>query len=177
MILSRCSLKLLYSLASLVVILLFGSSHFTMERVFGKIVFKFNVGKKNHPYSYLDFRKGLFFFLVILYLLEIQTPLRMASHLFSAVSSTLKGHASSLAPPGTLFPSPWGPASWTTSVLPCLQVSDQQNFGGEVREARVIVHIRSPQAGCSSRPKASSLRTQITELCTTWLSLYVPSLL
>lgn len=101
----------------------------------------------------------------------------MASHLFSAVSSTLKGHASSLAPPGTLFPSPWGPASWTTSVLPCLQVSDQQNFGGEVREARVIVHIRSPQAGCSSRPKTSSLRTQITELCTTWLSLYVPSLL
>lgn len=147
MILSRFSLKLLNSLTRLVVIFLFGSSHFTMERVFGKIVFKFNVGIKNHTYSYLDFRKGqffFFFFLVILYLLEIQTPLRMASHLFSPVSSTLKGHASSLAPPGTLFPSPWGPASWTTSVLPCLQVSDQQNFGREVREARIIVHIRSP---------------------------------
>ena len=33
-----------------------------MERVFGKIVFKFNVGIKNHTYSYLDFRKGQFFF-------------------------------------------------------------------------------------------------------------------
>ena len=114
MIVSRCSLKLVNSLARLVIILsrlLFGSSYFIMEWVFGKIVFKFNVGKKNHPYSYLDFRKGISF--VILYLLEIQAPLRTASHLFSPVSSALKGHASSLAPPvhfsllhGTLLPGP-----------------------------------------------------------------------
>lgn len=110
MILSRCGLKLVNSFARLVVIL--SRLLFRYHGVsFGKIVFKFNVGKKNHPYSYLDFRKGISF--VILYLLEIQTPLRTASHLFSPVSSALKGHASSLAPPvhfsllhGTLLPGP-----------------------------------------------------------------------
>lgn len=101
----------------------------------------------------------------------------MASHLFSAVSSTLKATCVFLRLLVHFSPFSVGPCFMDHLYSHAFKFLTSKTLVEKSGRPGLSLHIRSPQAGCSSRPKASSLRTQITELLNTWLSLYVPSLL